>query len=124
MSKLKIIFIIIIGFILYKTFIAIKDFNVGVGNRVALIEEEAGFEKEGEVIGLIMYLDGELQEHLLTPSKSKCLKMKEIAEETSYADYECAVVLAVLQGNKILSIIEEVEVIEWSMMKTMFLQKY
>ena len=112
MSKLKIIFIIIIGFILYKTFIAIKDFNVGVGNRVALIEEEAGFEKEGEVIGLIMYLDGELKEHLLTPSKSKCLKMKEIAEETSYADYECAVVLAVLQGNKILSIIEEIEVIE------------
>ena len=124
MSKLKIIFIIIIGFILYKAFIAIKDFNVGVGNRVAMIEEEAGFEKEGEVIGLMMYLDGELQEHLLTSSKSKCLKMKEIAEETSYADYECAVVLAVLQGNKILSIIEEVEVIEWSMMKTMFLQKY
>ena len=112
MGKLKIIFIIIIGFILYKAFIAIKDFNVGVGNRVSIIEEEAGFEKEGEVIGLIMYLDGELQEHLLTPSKSKCLKMKEIAEETSYADYECAVVLAVLQGNKILSIIEEVEVIE------------
>ena len=112
MNKIKIIFIIIIGFILYKAFIAIKDFNVGVGNRVAIIEEEAGFEKEGEVIGLIMYLDGELQEHLLTPSKSKCLKMKEIAEETSYADYECAVVLAVLQGNKILSIIEEIEVIE------------
>ena len=112
MSKLKIIFIIIIGFILYKAFIAIKDFNVGVGNRVAMIEEEAGFEKEGEVIGLMMYLDGELQEHLLTSSKSKCLKMKEIAEETSYADYECAVVLAVLQGNKILSIIEELEVIE------------
>ncbi len=112
MGKLKIIFIIIIGFILYKAFIAIKDFNVGVGNRVSIIEEEAGFEKEGEVIGLIMYLDGELQEHLLTPSKSKCLKMKEIAEETSYADYECAVVLAVLQGNKILSIIEEIEVIE------------
>ena len=112
MSKIKIIFIIIIGFILYKAFIAIKDFNVGVGNRVALIEEEAGFEKEGEVIGLMMYLDGELQEHLLTPTRSKCLKMKEIAEETSYADYECAVVLAVLQGNKILSIIEEIEVIE------------
>ena len=112
MSKLKIIFIIIIGFISYKVFIAIKDFNIGVGNRVAMIEEQAGFEKEGEVIGLMMYLDGELQEHLLTPSKSKCLKMKEIAEETSYADYECAVVLAVLQGNKILSIIEEIEVIE------------
>ena len=112
MSKIKIIFLIIIGFILYKAFIAIKDFNVGVGGRVAMIEEQASFEKEGEVIGLMMYLDGELQEHLLTPSKSKCLKMKEIAEETSYADYECAVVLAVLQGNKILSIIEEIEVIE------------
>ena len=112
MSKIKIIFIIIIGFILYKAFVAIKDFNVGVGSRVAMIEEQAGFEKEGEVIGLMMYLDGELQEHLLTPSKSKCLKMKEIAEETSYADYECAVVFAVLQGNKILSIIEEIEVIE------------
>ena len=112
MSKIKIIFIIIIGFILYKAFVAIKDFNVGVGSRVAMIEEQAGFEKEGEVIGLMMYLDGELQEHLLTPSKSKCLKMKEIAEETSYADYECAVILAVLQGNKILSIIEEIEVIE------------
>ena len=124
MGKLKIIFIIIIGFILYKAFIAIKDFNVGVDSRVAMIEEQAGFEKEGEVIGLMMYLDGELQEHLLTPSKSKCLKMKEIAEETSYADYECAIVLAVLKGNKILSIIEEIEVIEWRMMKTMFLQKY
>ena len=112
MGKIKIIFIIIIGFILYKAFIAIKNFNVGVGGRVAIIEEQAGYEKEGEVIGLMMYLDGELQEHLLTPSKSKCLKMKEIAEETSYADYECAVVLAVLQGNKILSIIEEIEVIE------------
>ena len=42
-----------------------------------------------------------------------CLnKEKEIAEENSYADYECAVVFAVLQGNKILSIIEEIEVIE------------
>ena len=112
MSKIKIIFIIIIGFILYKGFIAIKDFNIGVGSRVATIEEQAGFEKEGEVIGLMMYLDGELQEHLLTPTRSKCLKMKEIAEETSYADYECAVILAVLQGNKILSIIEEIEVIE------------
>ena len=112
MGKIKIIFFIIIAFVIYKVVIAIKDFNVGVGSRIAMIEEQAGFEKEGEVIGLMMYLDGELQEHLLTPSKSKCLKMKEIAEETSYADYECAVVLAVLQGNKILSIIEEIEVIE------------
>ena len=112
MGKIKIVFFIIIGFVIYKAFVAIKDFDIGVGSRVAMIEEQAGFEKEGEGIGLMMYLDGELQEHLLTSSKSKCLKMKEIAEETSFADYECAVVLAVLQGNKILSIIEEIEVIE------------
>ena len=112
MGKIKIVFFIIIGFVIYKAFVAIKDFDVGVGSRVAMIEEQGGFEKEGEVIGLMMYLDGELQEHLLTSSKSKCLKMKEIAEETSYADYECAVVLAVLQGNKILRIMEKIEVIE------------
>ena len=112
MGKIKIIFFIILVFVVYKGVIAFKNFEIGVGDRVAMLEEQADFEKEGEVVGLIMYLDGELQEHLLTPSKSKCLKMKEIAEETSYADYECAVVLAVLQGNKILSIIEEIEVIE------------
>ena len=112
MGKIKIIFFIILVFVVYKGVVAFKNFEIGVGDRVAMLEEQADFEKEGEVIGLIMYLDGELQEHLLTPSKSKCLKMKEIAEETSYAEYECAVVLAVLQGNKILSIIEEIEVIE------------
>ena len=112
MGKIKIIFFIILVFVVYKGVVAFKNFEIGVGDRVAMLEEQADFEKEGEVVGLIMYLDGELQEHLLTPSKSKCLKMKEIAEETSYAEYECAVVLAVLQGNKILSIIEEIEVIE------------
>ncbi len=112
MSKIKITFLIILAFIIYKGVVAFKNFEIGVGDRVAMLEEQADFEKEGEVIGLMMYLDGQLLEHLLTPSKSKCLKMKEIAEETSYADYECAVVIAVLQGNKILSIIEEIEVIE------------
>ena len=112
MGKIKIIFFIILVFVVYKGVVAFKNFEIGVGDRVAMLEEQADFEKEGEVVGLIMYLDGELQEHLLTPSKSKCLKMKEIAEETSYAEYECAVVLAVLQGNKILEIIEEIEVIE------------
>ena len=112
MGKIKIIFFIILVFVVYKGVVAFKNFEIGVGDRVAMLEEQADFEKEGEVIGLIMYLDGELQEHLLSPSKSKCLKMKEIAEETSYAEYECAVVLAVLRGNKILEIIEEIEVIE------------
>tara|TARA_Y100000590_G_scaffold374097_1_gene438284 strand:- start:642 stop:980 length:339 start_codon:yes stop_codon:yes gene_type:complete len=112
MGKIKIIFFIILAFVAYKGVMAFKNFEIGVGDRVAMIEEQAGFEKEEEVVGLIMYLDGELQEHLYAPSRSKCLKMKEIAEETSYAEYECAVVLAVLQGNKILEIIEEIEVIE------------
>ena len=112
MGKIKIIFFIILVFVVYKGVVAFKNFEIGVGDRVAMLEEQADFEKEGEVVGLIMYLDGELQEHLLTPSKSICLKMIEIAEETSYAEYECAVVLAVLQGNKILEIIEEIEVIE------------
>ena len=112
MSKVKIVFLLIILFVIYKAVVAFKNFEIGVGDRVAMLEESAGFEKEGEVIGLIMYLDGELLEHLLASSKSKCLKMKEIAEETSYADYECAVVKAGGQGNKILSIIEEIEVIE------------
>ena len=112
MGKIKIIFFIILVFVVYKGVVAFKNFEIGVSDRVAMLEEQADFEKEGEVVSLIMYLDGELQEHLLTPSKSKCLKMKEIAEETSYAEYECAVVLAVLRGNKILEIIEEIEVIE------------
>ena len=43
---------------------------------------------------------------------SKCLELKQIAEESSYAYYECALVNAVLKGGKIVSIIEEIEVID------------
>ena len=86
----------------------------GSGNEVAEIEEIAGFEKKGEVIGLMMYLGNppELKEHLYTENRSRCLEMKEIAEETSFAYYECARVNAVIKGSKIVSIIEEIEVIE------------
>ena len=38
--------------------------------------------------------------------------MKQIAEETSFAYYECARVEAVLVGNKIVSIINELEILE------------
>ena len=38
--------------------------------------------------------------------------MKQIAEETSFAYYECAQVNAVLKGGKIVRIINEIEVIE------------
>ena len=53
-----------------------------------------------------------LTEHLYTENRSRCLEMKEIAEETSFAYYECARVKAVLVGKKIVSIVEELEVIE------------
>tara|TARA_B100000929_G_C15256458_1_gene335157 strand:- start:26 stop:370 length:345 start_codon:yes stop_codon:yes gene_type:complete len=114
MGKIKIIFVIIIAFIIYKGIIAFKNFEIGVSDRVAEIEELADYEKEGEVIGLMMYLGNppELKEHLFTESKSKCLKLKEVAEETSFAYYECAKVNAIIKGKKIVSIIEEIEVFE------------
>ena len=114
MIKIKFIFYLILAFVAYKGFVAFKDFEIGVDNRVAKIEEKADFQKEGEVIGLMMYLGDppELTEHLYTESRSKCLELKEIAEESSFAYYECAKVNAVLKGKKIVSILEEIEVIE------------
>tara|TARA_B100000965_G_scaffold394298_1_gene406273 strand:+ start:102 stop:446 length:345 start_codon:yes stop_codon:yes gene_type:complete len=113
-SKIKIILFIIIAFVIYKGIVAFKNFEIGVSDKVAEIEELADFEKEGEVIGLMMYLGNppELKEHLYTESRSKCLELKEIAEENSFAYYECAKINAVLKGKKIVSIIEEIEVIE------------
>ena len=114
MSKIKIIFFIIVAFVVYKGVIAFKNFEIGVSDKVAEIEELADFEKEGEVIGLMMYLGDplELKEHLYTESRSKCLELKEIAEESSFAYYECAKINAIIKGKKIVSIIEEIEVIE------------
>ena len=114
MSKIKIIFFIIIAFIIYKGVVALKNFEIGFSDRVAEIEEQTDFEKEDEVIGLMMYLGDplELKEHFYTESRSKCLELKEIAEESSFAYYECAKVNAVLKGKKIVSILEEIEVIE------------
>ena len=114
MNKIKIIFFIIIVFIIYKGVVALKNFEIGFSDRVAEIEEQTDFEKEDEVIGLMMYLGDppELTEHLYTESRSKCLELKEIAEESSFAYYECAKINAVLKGKKIVSIIEEIEVIE------------
>jgi len=114
MSKIKIIIFLIIIFVIYKGVVAFKNFEIGVSDRVAEIEELADFEKEDEVIGLMMYLGDplELKEHLFTESRSKCLKLKKIAEENSFAYYECAKVNAVIKGKKIVSVIEEIEVLE------------
>ena len=114
MSKIKIIFYLALAFIFYKGFVAFQNFEIGVDDRIADIEEKADFEKQGEVIGLMMYMGRPLKltEHLLTKNKSRCLEMKQTAEESSSAYYECARVNAILKGRKIVSIINEIEVIE------------
>ena len=114
MSKIKYIVILIIFYGLYKGYVAFTEFEIGVSDRVAKIEEAADIEKQEEVIALMMYLGDppELNEHLLVKNESKCLDMKQIAEETSFAYYECAVVDANIKGGKIISINEELKVLE------------
>jgi len=114
MGKIKIIFAIVVIYFIYKGFTAIKDFDLAVTEKVQKIEEIAGIEKESTVIGLMMYIGNplELKEHLMMSSKKKCLKKKEIAELNSFAFYECAEVNAVVKGGKIISIIEEIRVLE------------
>ena len=114
MGKIKLIFYVVLAFLIYKGYVAFTEFEIGVEDRVVKIEEKAEFERERTVIGLMMYLGNPpgLREHLYTENKSKCLQMKQIAEETSFAYYECARVRAVLVGKKIVDIIDVVEVIE------------
>ena len=114
MSKIKIILAIVVLYIVYKGFNVIKDFDLAVTEKVQKIEEIADIEKESTVIGLMMYIGKplELKEHLMMPSKSKCLEKKEIAESTSSAYYECAEVNAVVKGVKIISVIEEIKIFE------------
>ena len=114
MSKFKIITFLILGFIVYKVFVAVKDFEVGLDKRVEKVEA-LGLGKEDEVIGLMMYLgdpeDLVLVEHLLVKNRSKCLEMKNNAEEVSNAYYECARLNAIVKDGKIISVIEELEVL-------------
>ena len=114
MSKIKYIVILLICYGIYKGYVAFTEFEIGVSDRVAKLEEAAEIEKQGEVIALMMYLGDppELNEHLLVKNESKCLDMKQIAEETSFAYYECAVVDANIRGGKIISINEELKVLE------------
>ena len=113
MSKIKILFFLIIGFIGYKGFIAFKNFEIGTSNKMAEIEEVAGIEKNKEVVGLLMYL-GEppkLIEHLYMEGGSKCIELKAIAEANSNAIYECARLNAVLTGKKIVRVIDKLEIL-------------
>ena len=114
MGKIKYILIIIIIYILYKGYNSIKDFDLAVTEKVQKIEEIVGVEKESTVIGLMMYIGYPLvlTEHLLMSSEDKCLEKKEVAETNSFATYECAEVNAVVKDGKIISIIEEIRVLE------------
>ena len=114
MSKLKFLVILLICYGLYKGYEAFTDFEIGISDRVTQLEEAADFEKRGEVIALMMYLGNppELNEHLMVKNESKCLEMKQIAEETSFAYYECAIVDANLKGGKITSINQELKVLQ------------
>ena len=114
MSKVKFVLILLIVYGLYKGYEAFTDFEIGVSDRVTQLEKASDFERQGEVIALMMYLGDppELNEHLLVKNKSKCLEMKQIAEDTSFAYYECAIVDANLKGGKITSINEEIEVLQ------------
>ena len=113
MSKIKIVLVFLLCFGLYKGYVAFSEFEIGVSDRLAEIDWNEDIEKQGEVIALLMYLGDplELKEHLLVEKRSKCLEMKQIAEETSFAYYECAVVDANLKGGKIISINAELEVL-------------
>ena len=113
MSKIKIVLVFLLCFGLYKGYVAFSEFEIGVSDRVAELEMNEDIEKQGEVIALLMYLGDplELKEHLLVKNKNKCLEMKQIAEETSFAYYECAVVDANLKGGKIISINAELEIL-------------
>ena len=114
MSKLKIILFLILAFVFYKGFIAIKNFQIGVDKKVLQIEEIAEIERDAEVVALMMYLGNppQLAEHLYVENEKKCLDLKINAEENSNAYYECAVVNAILTGNKIVNIIEEIEILK------------
>ena len=114
MGKIKIIFAIVVIYFIYKGFTAIMDFDLAVTKKVKKIEEIVGIEKESTVIGLMMYIGKplELKEHLMMASKRKCLVNKKTAEENSFAYYECAEVNAVVKGGKIISVIEEIRVLE------------
>ena len=114
MSKLKIIAFLVLGFIVYKVFVAVKDFEVGLDKRIEKVEA-LGIGEEEEVIGLMMYLgdpdDLVLVEHLLVKNRSKCLDMKKNAEEVSNAYYECAKLNAIVKDGKMITVIEELKVL-------------
>tara|TARA_A100001388_G_C28614326_1_gene424420 strand:+ start:120 stop:464 length:345 start_codon:yes stop_codon:yes gene_type:complete len=114
MNKIKIFFILVFIFILYKGSMAFKNFKSGAENRAVEIKVKSGMDVDGEVIALMMYIGNPLQlkEHLYVPSRSGCLDLKEKAKKSSSAFYKCSKVNAKITGGKIVKIIEELEEIK------------
>ena len=56
MGKIKYIVILLVCYGLYKGYVAFTDFEIGVADRVTQLEEASDFERQGEVIALMMYL--------------------------------------------------------------------
>ena len=114
MGKIKYILIIIFIYILYKGYTSIKDFDLAITKKVKEIAKIEDVEKESTVIGLMMYIGYplELHEHLLMSSQDEWFEKKEVAETNSFATYECAEVNAIVKDRKIISIIEEIRVLE------------
>ena len=61
---------------------------------------------------------------VILPEDTIKQSMKQIAEETSFAYYECAEVDANLKGGKIISINKELKVLQWVMITIISLQKF
>mgnify|MGYP005732014129 CR=1 FL=1 len=112
MSKLKVVIVLLVFFGLYKGYVAFTNFEIGVSDKVAKLEEVAQIEKQEEVVALLMYLGDPLKltEHLFVKGEEKCSEMKQMAEESSYAFYQCAVVDAVLVGRKIVKVNKKLKV--------------
>ena len=61
MGKIKLVFYLVLAFIIYKGYVAFSEFEIGVSDRVAELEWNEDIEKEGEVISLLMYLGDPLE---------------------------------------------------------------
>ena len=114
MGKLKFLVVIAVMYLIYLGFSKMMDTSLTVSEKINKKLDIEDVEKKTTVIGLMMYLGYplELHEHLLMLSEDKCFEKKEIAETNSFATYECAEVNAIVKDGKIISIIEEIRVLE------------
>ena len=116
MKYVKILSIFVLIYLVYFGFSKFMDSSLEVAEKVNKITEIDKKDKPNnkEVVGLMMFLGNppKLTEHLMMPSHEDCIIKKEIAEITSSALYKCMVVVAVVKENKIVSIVEEIKIIE------------